>query len=137
MRFRYVIFAFLIICFTSNCSSPSILVKDKTYSKGDLIKGKKEGVWVYYKNGYVYRISYYSNDKLDGKTILFDENGGILRQLNFFKGKLNNNVYFYSNEGDVIAIYEYANDLFVKTILQTTNPDAPPKGHGYYPLEKE
>ncbi len=135
MKYKFLIIAYLTICLTSSCSSGK-KIKESEYQQEKIVKNKNERIRLYYEKGKLYRVSYFLNGKLDGKTLFFNENGGVLRQLNFIKGKLNGNVYFYSNEGEVIAIYEYTNDLFTGTILLMANPEGPPKGHGYYPLDK-
>ena len=108
---------------------------DSICAIGSTINNKKYGAWLYYKKNMIYRISYFNNDTLNGKTTLFYENGGIKRQMNFINGDVFNYVYFYSRTGELIAIYEYSYGVFDYYIMGKFDPDMPPHGDSFDPID--
>lgn len=85
------------------CNSDS--VNTHCYKVGKIVNEKKEGAWIYYNGESIHRISYYKNDTLQGNTTLFYGNGKVKTQIGIINGKVEGEVRFYSNVGELIATY--------------------------------
>jgi hypothetical protein len=92
---------------------------------------------MYYKNNKLDKIAPYSNGEINGKVIFLGDKGEIIKELLFENNRLNGDSYFYSKEGNLIAIINYMYDKKYKTILDKINIQSPPSAHNYLPYNKE
>lgn len=137
----------LLLFITLNLSKSNIMAQDtikivsiqpdsNNLTKGRLVNGIREGVWVYLVNNKIDKIVPYCNGKIKGKVIYFNSVGVITKELSFLDNQLNGNSYFYSEEGTPIAIIDYINDKKYKVILYKIDSQSPPKTHNYLPYNK-
>ncbi|MBA3647601.1 MAG: toxin-antitoxin system YwqK family antitoxin [Chitinophagales bacterium] len=73
-------------------------VTGKIARSGDLLNGKKEGIWrEYYENGFLSRVLLYHEDVLNGITLMFQTSGMLMREADFSRGKLNGILHEYTD----------------------------------------
>ena len=74
-----------------------------------MIGEKREGKWVYYHKGSdkIMMTEFYVNDKLEGPSITFFENGRIAGELNYKNGKLHGKEKTYSEDGVPLKEFNY------------------------------
>jgi uncharacterized protein len=91
----------LIISFTiilTACSN----FKDRNNSQGQIINGKKEGIWkIYDSTGALKEISNYKHDTLNGLRITFYENGETYTNAHYKMGVFVDSFFLYFKNGQV------------------------------------
>ena len=65
---------------------------------------------VYYKNGQLAEKSNYKDDKLDGESLWFNQNGVIIKKFTYKEGLLQGPSKIYSNDGNLIVEGQYKGD---------------------------
>ncbi|MDT0688413.1 aspartic peptidase [Salegentibacter sp. F188] len=110
--------------------------KGEPISTGTIVEQKREGKWIYFhqasqdtmmienykndqlhglqktyfKNGELAEQSLYQDDKKDGESFVYSEEGTLLQHLNFEKGELNGPVTYYNIKGEKIIEGQYVQD---------------------------
>ena len=91
--------------FTPNPFSGVIAGTKKSPSSGELINGKKEGQWHYYKNdGYIEQMGFYENGLKDGPWLTYQEDGIIEESITFKKGKVDGPWITYHKNGKIAGM---------------------------------
>ena len=89
--------------------------REKEWSKedpqGQLINGKKNGLWTtYYKNGKLESSESYLNDTLHGRQLVYYPNGQLYIKRNYLKGKEIDSTFWYHSNGH-INVEEFRDSL--------------------------
>ncbi|NNK88818.1 MAG: toxin-antitoxin system YwqK family antitoxin [Flavobacteriaceae bacterium] len=97
----------------NNAKVRFISLRGKTISEG-MMNGKKYiGEWRYYhKNSdRLMTVEHYNEDgQLDGKRLVYYNNGQLAEELNFIKGKLEGTSNYYTMAGVLMKRYHYENN---------------------------
>jgi antitoxin component YwqK of YwqJK toxin-antitoxin module len=142
MGIKFVIVGlFILMSYGSECQIPHSAneqfkiekVNDSVTAIGRYEQAKKQGQWIFFKNGTLSKIVNFIQDTLFGKAYYFNLSGVLIREAEFKRGKLNGLVKFYASDGELIAIYEYTNSIKGKTKYYKIHPELPPKNHSYRP----
>ncbi len=117
-------------------------IDQSSYYLGNYSFGKKEGKWAKYVedhlNGksYISGIDWYKQDYLTGTSLKYSSTGQILLECDFFKGKINGTVHFYSASGVLLGIYKYEENKLSDITYYKDEGDLfqPKKSDDYYPF---
>lgn len=125
---------FLFLC---NFSIAQVsLVKDSLLHIGVIQNGLKEGKWIYYdKMNNVIQICNYKENKLEGDCYLFNENHLSIK-ITLEKGIIYGKAYFYSKEGELLAIYNYFNGIRGDILYYIADKESPSRDHLFTPKNK-
>lgn len=129
-------FSILFLLFYKISFAQITVEKDSLLHLGIIQNGLKEGKWIYYdKMNNVVQICNYKDNKLEGECYLFNENHLVIK-INLEKGIIYGKAYFYSKEGDVLAIYNYFNGIRGDILFYIANKESPSRDHLYTPKSK-
>ncbi|HET8803558.1 MAG TPA: hypothetical protein VFM72_03200 [Aequorivita sp.] len=86
-------------------------LKGELVSTGKLVAGKREGKWTYYHKGSdkIMMTEFYINDKLEGPSTTYFDNGKIAGELNYKNGVLHGKEKTYSEDGVLLKEFNYVN----------------------------
>ena len=98
--------------------------------------GLKEGKWIYYdKLNNIVQICNYKANQLEGECYLFNDNHLAIK-INLEKGVIYGKAYFYSKEGNLLAIYNYFNGIRGDILHYVADKESPSRDHLYSPKNK-
>lgn len=98
----------------NNLKLKHFLVKknDLPLEEGDLLNGKKEGLWkMYYETGSPRSLMEYHNGVVNGLVMTFDHSGFIMKEEHYVDGKLDGFAINYHNGGKIKSYATYAAGL--------------------------
>jgi antitoxin component YwqK of YwqJK toxin-antitoxin module len=87
---------------------------------------RRQGTWVYYRNGTLCKIENYLDNELNGITLLIYPCGNIKMEINYQRGNINGEFKFFSKNGLLLAQYKYVNNKVTGVIKYVVSDESPP-----------
>ncbi|PDS24021.1 toxin-antitoxin system YwqK family antitoxin [Flavobacterium branchiophilum] len=120
--------------YSCKCQNVNLKTTEKGVEVGTKVNDKKQGYWCFYnKSDKLFKLCFYNDDIIDGKCIKFYSDGKIETIINFYKGRINGEVEFYSTKGVLLATYIYSNDIIKEIKYYVIDNESPPRNHDFIP----